>query len=53
MKIKYDKDVDVMNIQFSDAEIIETDEDKAGIIIDYDKDGNIVEIEVLNASKHN
>ncbi len=53
MKIRYDKEVDVINIQFSDAEIFETDEDKSGIIIDYDKDGNIVEIEVLNASKHN
>ena len=53
MKIKYDKEVDVMNIQFSDAEIFETDEDKSGVIIDYDKDGNIVEIEILNASKHN
>lgn len=34
-------------------EITKTDEDKPGVIIDYDKDGNIVEIEVLNASKHN
>jgi uncharacterized protein YuzE len=53
MKIKYDKEVDVINIQFSDAEIVETDEDKAGVIIDYDINGNIVEIELLNASKHN
>jgi uncharacterized protein YuzE len=52
MKIQYDKEVDVINIKFSDADIFETDEDKSGVIIDYDKDGNIVEIEVLNASKH-
>jgi uncharacterized protein YuzE len=52
MKINYDKEVDVINIRFSDAEIFETNEDKSGIIIDYDKDGNIIEIEVLNASKH-
>lgn len=52
MKIKYDKEVDVINLQFSEAEIFETDEDKPGIIIDYDKNGNIVEIEILNASKH-
>ncbi len=52
MKIKYDKEVDVINIQFSNAEIVETDEDKPGIIIDYDKDGNIVEIEVLNATRN-
>ncbi|TAL70916.1 MAG: DUF2283 domain-containing protein [Bacteroidetes bacterium] len=52
MKIKYDKEVDVINIQFSEAEIVETDENKPGVIIDYDKDGKIVEIEILNASKH-
>jgi uncharacterized protein YuzE len=52
MKIKYDKEVDVLNINFSNAQITETDEDKPGIIIDYDVNGNIVEIEVLNASKH-
>ena len=51
MKIKYDKEVDVMNIQFSEEPIFETDEDKPGIIIDYDKSGNIVEIEILSASK--
>ena len=51
MKIKYDREADAINIIFSDSEIFETDEDKKGIIIDYDKDMNIVEIEVLNASK--
>lgn len=49
MKIKYDKEVDVINIILRDSEIIETDEEKPGIIIDYDKNGNIVEIEILNA----
>jgi uncharacterized protein YuzE len=40
-----------MNIIFSDAEITENDEAKPGVIIDYDKDGNIVVIEILDASK--
>jgi uncharacterized protein YuzE len=50
MKIKYDKKVDIIYIQFADDEIIESNEDKQGIIIDYNKKGNIVGIEVLNAS---
>ena len=51
MKIKYDQEVDVLTIEFSSARVDESDEDKPGIILDYDKDGNIVGIEILNASK--
>ncbi|MCG3112707.1 MAG: DUF2283 domain-containing protein [Candidatus Manganitrophus sp. SB1] len=51
MKVKYDQEVDVLTIQFSSAPVEESDEDKPGIILDYDKDGNVVGIEILNASK--
>jgi uncharacterized protein YuzE len=51
MKVKYDKEVDVLYIVFSKNKIKESDEGKPGIIIDYDKSGSIVGIEVLNASK--
>ena len=50
MKIKYDKETDVIYIRFSDSIIAETDEEKPGIILDYDTKGNIAGIEVLNAS---
>lgn len=50
MKIKYDKEVDAMYIRFSDALVIESEEDKPGIIIDYDSKNAIVGIEILNAS---
>jgi len=51
MKVKYDQEVDVLTIQLSAAPVEESDEDKPGVILDYDKDGNIVGIEILNASK--
>ncbi len=51
MKVKYDKEVDVLYISFSKNKIKESDEDKPGIILDYDKQGSIVGIEILDASK--
>ena len=51
MKVKYDKEVDVLYISFNKNKIKESDEDKPGIIIDYDNKGIVVGIEILNASK--
>ena len=51
MKITYDAEVDVLRILFSNTPIEESDEDKPGVILDYDKDGNIVGLEILDASK--
>jgi uncharacterized protein YuzE len=51
MKVKYDKEVDVLYLVFSQNKIKESDEDKPGIILDYDDKGQIVGIEILNASK--
>jgi uncharacterized protein YuzE len=51
MKVTYDPEVDVLRIVFRNAPIEESDEDKPGVILDYDKDGNVVGLEVLNASK--
>ena len=51
MKVKYDKEIDILYISFSKNKIKESDEDKPGIILDYDKEGSIVGIEILDASK--
>jgi len=49
--VTYDSEVDVLRILFRNAPIEESDEDKPGVILDYDKEGNIVGLEVLNASQ--
>lgn len=51
MKVTYDPEVDVLYILLRDAPVEESDEDKPGVILDYDKAGNIVGIEILDASK--
>lgn len=51
MKIVYDPEVDVLRIIFSNAPIEESDEERPGIILDFDKNGNVVGLEVLDASQ--
>jgi uncharacterized protein YuzE len=51
MKITYDPETDTLRVIFSSAAIEESDEDKPGVILDYDKNGNVVGLEVLDASK--
>ncbi|MBI3301470.1 MAG: DUF2283 domain-containing protein [Deltaproteobacteria bacterium] len=51
MKIIYDPEVDVLHILFSNTPVEESDEDKPGVILDHDKDGNIVGLEILDAYK--
>ncbi|MDR3194283.1 MAG: DUF2283 domain-containing protein [Tannerella sp.] len=50
MKVKYDREQDILSVIFSDGIVFESDEEKKGVILDYSADGRIVAIEVLNAS---
>ena len=51
MKVTYDPEVDVIRIVFSNAPVEESDEDRPGVILDYDQEGNIIGLEILEASK--
>jgi len=51
VKITYDRETDTLQLVFTSAPVEESDEDKPGVIIDYDKNGNVVGMEILDASK--
>jgi len=51
MVIKYNKEADSVYIKLTEGKVAESDEDKKDIILDYDDSGNIIGIEILNASK--
>ncbi len=51
MKVTYDPGVDVLRILLQSGPVEESDESKPGVILDYDKEGNVVGVEILNASR--
>jgi len=52
VKIEYDPTADALYVRLSDQSIIESEQIKPGIVLDYDDAGNVVGIEVLRVSKH-
>ena len=52
MKVTHDPRTDTLTIILNDSgHIAESDEDKPGIILDYDDQGNLLSLEILDASK--
>ena len=51
MKVIYDRDTDSLTVIFTETPIAESDEDKPGIVLDYDSEGNLVSLEILDASR--
>lgn len=48
-KLEYDPAADAAYIRFSSEPVLESEEVSLGIVLDYDRDGHIVGMEVLNA----
>jgi uncharacterized protein YuzE len=51
MKVNYDIHTDTLTIELKAGKVAESDESKPGIILDFDKEGNLLGVEVLDASK--
>lgn len=50
MKVTYWPDVDILDIRLKEAFIKESDEICEGFVADYDGEGNIVGLEIFDAS---
>ena len=52
VKVSYDPRTDTLTpILKEDSPVAESDEDKPGVILDYDAQGNLVSMEILDASR--
>ncbi len=50
MKVRIDREDDALYFELDDVEIVESEEVQPGILLDFDKDGRVVGIEILDLS---
>ncbi|MBI2908158.1 MAG: DUF2283 domain-containing protein [Chloroflexi bacterium] len=51
MRLKVDKKNDALYLRLDESAIVESEEVKPGLIVDYDANGNVVGVEILGLGK--
>jgi len=51
MKLKVDKENDALYFRLDEASIVESEEVQPGVVLDFNADGAVVGIEILELSK--
>ena len=53
MRVQFDPSADAMYIRLAEGEVAESDVVRDGVVLDYDADGRVLGIELLNVSQRN
>jgi uncharacterized protein YuzE len=51
MRLKVDKESDALYLRLDESAVVESEEVRPGVVLDYDAAGNVVGVEILNLSK--
>jgi uncharacterized protein YuzE len=51
MKLHYDPNVDALYLRLGDAKIVESEEVRPGIVLDFDSRERVVAVEILHVRK--
>ena len=51
MRIKVDRDADALYFRLDETRIVESEEVRPGVVLDYDEDDQVVGVEFLGISK--
>jgi len=49
MKIEYSKEADALYVYFKEAEVSKSKEVEEGVVVDFDSEGHVIGIEILDA----